>query len=77
MSEDSLKTVTLTGTVQDGVIVPDNGVKLPQGYVYELKQLTLEFTPEERAEFDAWERASDEAFQMILDLETEDRNESR
>lgn len=62
------------GVVRGGVIVPDVPLPLAEGTEVEVVPARLEFTPEERAEFEAWDRLSDEAFQMILDLEKQERD---
>ncbi len=57
------------GVVRNGVIVPEDGVSLPEGTEVEFNVRTLEFTPEERAEFEAWNRLSEKAWKWIDDLE--------
>jgi hypothetical protein len=52
--------VIVNGVVRDGVVVPEGGVKLPEGVQVEI--LIPEISPELQAEFDAWEAASDEDF---------------
>ncbi len=66
----------LLGTVRNGVIVPEKGVRLPEGAVVKFVVQTLEFTPEERAEFEAWERLSDEASAQIDWGDEENKNGS-
>jgi hypothetical protein len=48
------------GIVRNGVVVPDSP---PEGVRVDVTISTrpMEFTPEEQAEFDAWDRASDRA----------------
>ena len=65
------------GVVKGGVIVPESGAEFPDGTRVEYRVLPTEFTPEERAEFEMWDQLSAEAFQMILDLEAKERDESR
>lgn len=57
----------LPAVIRDGRVVLANGVQLqlPDGTQVEVVVKPLEFTPEEQAEFDAWERLSDEAWAMI------------
>ena len=62
----------LTRTITNGVIVPHQNMPLPEGTVVEFEQMSMEFTPEERAEFEEWEEVSAEAFQMIIQLEKEE-----
>jgi hypothetical protein len=57
--------------MRNGVIVPEPGVTIPDGaelrmeLVPEAEQGPIQFTPEEQAEFDAWDKLSDEAWSMI------------
>ena len=73
----SAKAPVLKGVVRDGVIVFEAPWPLPDGTEIEFKVTRHVFTPEEQAEFDAWERLSDEAFQMVFDLERQEENASR
>lgn len=59
------KPLVLSGVAKDGVILPVGGAKLPDGTRVEIIVPLEEFPPELRAELDAWERASDEAWAMI------------
>jgi len=56
---------TLRGVVRNGVVIFDRPVNLPDGTEVWVKVPPLEFTPEERAEFEAWEKLSDEAWGQI------------
>jgi hypothetical protein len=68
-------TPTITGIVANGVIVPSS--PLPEGTHVEI-QVRLEFTPEEREEFEAWERASAGSIEMVERLADEmDAHEKR
>jgi hypothetical protein len=53
------------GVVRNGVVVPHGS--LPEGAWVQLTIPTerIEFTPEELAEFEAWDRASDEALESV------------
>jgi hypothetical protein len=73
----SEKPDTLKGVVRGGVIVFEAPYPLPDGTEVEFTVTRHIFTPEEQAEFDAWEQLSDEAFQMVLDLERQDRDARR
>ena len=71
------------GVVRNGVVVFD-GNPLPEGTAVSVAVETvtaapevMPFTPEEQAEFNAWDKLSAEAFQMIIDLEREELNEGR
>jgi hypothetical protein len=65
------------GMVKNGVVVPHN--PLPEGILVQIvlpPPGQIEFTPEEQAEFDAWERASDEALvNFEKSLQDEERDE--
>ncbi len=66
------KQSVLRGTVKNGVIVPEEGIHLPEGMLVKFIVQTLEFTPEEREEFAGWEQLGDEAWAMIDEWEEED-----
>jgi SH3-like domain-containing protein len=62
----------VSGIVKGGVVVPEAGAKLPEGAQVEIV-ITLAGIPAElRAEFEAWERVSDEAWAMIEQWEREE-----
>jgi hypothetical protein len=68
-------TPTITGIVASGVIIPSS--PLPEGTHVEI-HVRLEFTPEEREEFEAWERASAGSIEMVERLADEmDAHEKR
>jgi hypothetical protein len=73
----SAKPPTLKGIVRGGVIVFEAPWPLPDGTEVEFTVTRHVFTPEEQSEFDALEKASDEALQMVLDLERQERNAHR
>jgi hypothetical protein len=73
----SAKPPVLKGVVRGGVIVFEAPYPLPDGTEVEFVVTRHVFTPEEQAEFDAWEKLSDEAFQPILDLERQERDGHR
>jgi hypothetical protein len=62
------------GLVKNGVVLLQE--PLPEGVLVRVQVVThidpVEFTPEEQAEFDAWERASDEA---LVNLDRQLREE--
>jgi len=72
----SVLSPVLRGIVRGGVVVLDSPELLVEGTVVEVKPAPLEFTPEERQEFEAWDGLSSEAFKMIEDLERQERNAS-
>jgi hypothetical protein len=57
--------MVIPGVVRGGVVVFDRPTKLPEGTKVQVTVPLLEFTPEERAEFEAWEKLSDEAWSQI------------
>jgi hypothetical protein len=72
----SAKPPVLKGIVRDGVIVFDAPWPLPDGTEVEFVVTRHVFTPAEQAEFDAWDKLSDEAMQPILDLERQKQHAS-
>jgi predicted DNA-binding antitoxin AbrB/MazE fold protein len=64
--------VIIPGIVQNGVIVPTDATQLPEGTTVEIVVARLEFTPELRAEFDAWEQLSAESWSRFLEWEKEE-----
>ena len=73
------KAALVRGWVRDGVVILQPGTPFPEGaevrveVVPEAERGPIPFTPEERAEFEGWDKLSAEAFQMIIDLEREER----
>jgi hypothetical protein len=82
--ETPTRSRTISGVVKNGVVILENGISLPEGARVEVRLRNgaahpaasevepLEFTPEERAEFEMWDRAGDEdlaAFEASLDRE--------
>ena len=66
------------GVVRNGVVVPDS--PLPEGLRVDLTLSTrpVEFTPEEQAEFDAWNGLSDRALVEFEKLaQRQDAHESQ
>jgi hypothetical protein len=56
---------TIRGVVRGGVVVPETPIRLPEGTEVNIVITPIPFTPEEQAEFDAWEKLSDEAWSQI------------
>ncbi len=57
----TISRVSVCGTYRDGVVIPDGQLPLSDGERVEiLVPAPGVMTPELQAEFDAWERASDE-----------------
>jgi hypothetical protein len=57
------------GQVKNGVVVLEKPGALPEGMRAVVTPMQLDFTPEEQAEFEAWDRLSDEARAMIDEWE--------
>ncbi len=66
--------VVISGFVKNGLIVPLGHAALPEGTQVEIVIPAAELSPELRAEFDAWERASDEAWAQIDEWEREQQS---
>ncbi len=68
--------VVIPGLVRNGLVVPLAPVPLPEGAQVEIviSSPSPELTAELRAEFETWERASDEAWALIDQWECEDRS---
>jgi hypothetical protein len=63
----------IPGVVQNGIVVPQGESSLPEGAHVGIVLAPPEVTPELEAEFDAWERASDEAWAWIDEWEKDQR----
>ncbi len=63
--------VTVAGFVKNGIVVPN--APLPEGAFVEVRVLRgpLEVPPELQEEFDAWDRASAEALELVERLARE------
>ncbi len=68
---------TIGGVVRNGVIIPD--MQFPEGVrvLIALQPKALTFTPEEREEFEAWNRASDKALELVERLARGEQDETR
>ncbi len=64
---------TISGTVKDGVIVPQNDIPLPNGICVEILIRPVDMTPELKSELDQWDKASDEAWARIDQWERKER----
>jgi hypothetical protein len=60
---------TIPGVVRGGLIVPEGTVNLPEGTRVTIVVPAGAIPAELRAEFDAWERAGDEAWAWIDEFE--------
>jgi hypothetical protein len=65
--------LVIPGIVKNGLVVPQNDTRLPEGAHVDILIGPTEMTPELRAELAQWEKASDEAWAMIDQWEAEDR----
>jgi hypothetical protein len=73
----SASPTSFRGVVRDGVIVFASPYPLPDGTEVEITVTRHIFTPEEQAEFDAWDKLSDEALALIDEWEKEDATQQR
>ena len=64
--------VIIPGIIKNGLVVPQGNAPLPEGTLVEIVIPVPELEPDLRAEFDAWERASDEAWAQIDQWEREE-----
>jgi hypothetical protein len=64
------------GIVKNGVVVPEGKAVLPEGAHVSILVPNSEISPELQAETQAWERASDEAWRLIDQMEKEEGFES-
>lgn len=68
--------ITITGTVTNGVVVPSS--PLPEGARVEIHLQAPEISPELQEEFDGWERAGAGTVEMVERLAEEiEANEKR
>ncbi|NQT36386.1 MAG: hypothetical protein HQ581_02790 [Planctomycetes bacterium] len=70
MSTDSR---IIPGIVKNGVVVPQANSDLPDGAHVNIVLQPAEVTPELREELEAWQRAGDQAWQMIDRWESEEQ----
>ena len=61
------------GIVKDGVVVPHSGNELPDGAYVNILLQPAEMPQELREEIAAWQRAGDQAWQIIDKLEAEEQ----
>jgi hypothetical protein len=64
--------MVIRGVVRGGVVVFEAPCPLPDGTEVEFTVTRHVFTAEEQAEFNAWDRLSDEAWAMIDGWEKDD-----
>ncbi len=63
--------LVIGGIVKNGVIVPEGDAELPEGARVEISLSFADISPELKAEWEAWERAGDDAWRMIDEWEKE------
>ncbi|MDB5307485.1 MAG: hypothetical protein JWO38_1687 [Gemmataceae bacterium] len=68
----SAPSTVIRGIVRNGVVVLEPPAALPEGTEVQIVVTPMPFTPDEQAEFDAWDKLSDEAWGMIDRWENED-----
>jgi hypothetical protein len=61
----------IQGIVKDGVIIPEGEVPLPEGMQVGILLLSEAFPAELRTELEAWDRAGEEAWNLINEWEEE------
>ena len=61
----------IPGITRDGVVVPRGDTSLPDGLHVSILVSRSDITPELQAEWEQWDKAGDEAWTMIDQLETE------
>jgi hypothetical protein len=64
--------LVVPGIVKNGLVVPQSDTPLPDGAHVDIVLGPADIPPELRAELAQWEKASDEAWAMIDEWETED-----
>ena len=57
------------GVIRGGVVVPDRRLTLPEGTEVEISFVLTELPQELQAEFEAWNRASDDAWALMDEWE--------
>jgi hypothetical protein len=65
--------LVIPGIVMNGLVVPQSDSPLPDGAHVDIVIGPPEITPQLQAEFDQWEKLSDEAWAMIDQWEKEDQ----
>ena len=64
--------VTIPGIVKNGMVIPQNDTPLPEGAHVDIILGPADVTPELQAEWEQWDKASDEAWAMIDRWEAEE-----
>ena len=72
-TQTSSENLIIPGITKNGVVVPRGDTPLPDGLQVDILVRPADVTPELRAEWDRWDRASDEAWAMIAQWEAEER----
>jgi hypothetical protein len=64
--------LVIPGVVKNGLVVPEGNTPLPEGASVEIVIVPPQGEPGLQAEFDAWDRAGDEAWAQIDQWEREE-----
>ena len=65
--------LVIPGIVKNGLVVPQNDTPLPDGAHVDIILGPADMPPELQAELTQWEKASDEAWDMIDEWEADER----
>lgn len=68
-----MERIVINGIVKDGIVIPEKGVKLPEGIQVEIVFVSPAATAELQAELEAWDRIGDKAWAMIDQWEQEEQ----
>jgi hypothetical protein len=69
MGEMITERMRINGVIRGGVVVPNTLIALPEGTEVEISFVLTELPPELQAEFEAWNRASDDAWALMAEWE--------
>ncbi len=65
--------LVIPGIVKNGMVVPQSETPLPDGAHVDILMGPADVTPELKSEWEQWDKASDEAWALIDQWETEAR----
>ncbi len=60
-----MERIVINGIVKNGIVIPEEGVKLPEGIQVEIVFVSPAVTAELKAELEAWDRMGDESWAII------------
>jgi hypothetical protein len=69
----AIERMVIPGVVKNGLVVPQNDTPLPEGAHVDIVLGPADVTPALQAEFEQWDKASDEAWAMIDKWEKADQ----